>query len=171
VAIFGKKDRDPAAEGALPPPDFRDEPSRGEVLGGARREVAATTFGPTLKVKGEVSGDEDVTIEGRLEGLLNLSRSLTVGKTGVVEADVRAQTVVIHGRVTGNVIAEHKVEIYPSGRLEGNIKSPKISIHEGAHFKGNVDMSAGASGATLAAAPVPAEAGGTPRRAAYERKL
>jgi cytoskeletal protein CcmA (bactofilin family) len=106
-----------------------------------------TTVGPTLRIKGELAGDEDVTVEGRVDGIVNLTKLLTVSKTGVVEADTRAQTVIIHGRVLGNVIAEQRVEILQSGRLEGNIKSPKISIHEGAHFKGNVDMSGSAPSA------------------------
>jgi cytoskeletal protein CcmA (bactofilin family) len=138
LALFGKKDRD-----ELPAmPDFRPEPRPSEAQP-ARRDgaQAATAIGPTVKVKGEVRGDEDVVVEGRIEGMIALSRTLQVGKTGVVEADIRAAAVLVHGRLIGNVIAEQKVEIFPTGRLEGNIRSPKISIHEGAHFKGNVDMS------------------------------
>lgn len=151
MAFFGKKDRDPA-ESTLPVPgERREEPSRPEVVPGvARREPASqTTIGPTLRVKGELAGDEDVTIEGRLEGIVSLNRSLIIGKTGIVEADVRALNVIIHGRVVGNIIAEGRVEIHPTGKLEGNIKSPKINIQEGAQFRGNVDMSGGGGAAQI----------------------
>ena len=114
----------------------------------------------SIKVKGEIVGDEDVTFDGRVDGIINLSRTLTIGKRGSVEADVRASNVVVHGSLIGNVIAEGKVEILATGRLEGNIKSPKIVIAEGAHFKGNVDMSAGSQGASLGSSAA-AEAGAT----------
>ena len=170
MAIFGKKEKESSPEPAHAPVpgDRREESARLEVAPPApvRREVATgTTIGPTIRIKGEIIGDEDVTIEGRVEGILNLNRGLIVGKTGVVEADVRALNVIVHGRVVGNIIAEQKVEIYPSGRLEGNIKSPKISIHEGAHFKGNVDMSGGSGGATMGG-PEPVV-----KKVAFERKV
>lgn len=164
MAIFGKKDKDEAYPAFQP--ERREEPPRPEPAPppAARRDAqTTTTVGPTIKLKGEILGDEDVNVEGRVEGIVNLTRNLQVGKSGVVEADVRAQSVVVHGRVVGNVIAESKVEIFPTGRLEGNIKCPKISIHEGAHFKGNVDMSGGAQ---AGAAPEPAAA----RKILFERK-
>lgn len=141
LALFGKKDRDSEPIAPPPPPPVAAPIDPTRVV--RRDSQPTTTVGPTLRVKGEFTGDEDVSVEGRVEGLISLTRHLVVGKTGVVEADVRALSVVVHGRVHGNVIAEQMVEIQPSGRLEGNIKCPKISIREGAHFKGNVDMSGG----------------------------
>ena len=170
MSIFGKKERDPASDPApsMVPAERPAAVAKGDIgatAPGRREPATATTIGPTIRIKGEMAGDEDVTIEGRLEGIVNLNRSLTVGKTGVVEADIRALNVVVYGRVVGNVIAEQRVEIHPSGRLEGNIKCPKISIHEGAHFKGNVDMSGGAGGASLGLTD-----GGAPKKAIPERK-
>ena len=120
-------------------------------------------------MKGELSGDEDVTVEGRVEGMVSLNRGLTIGKTGVLEADVRALNVIVHGRVVGNIIAEGRVEIHPTGKLEGNIKSPKISIHEGAQFRGNVDMSGGAGGVLLGGAPDTGDAPGALKPGAAPR--
>jgi cytoskeletal protein CcmA (bactofilin family) len=102
---------------------------------------AGTEFGPTVKIDGEIEGDENVTINGRLEGMLNLKKDLVVGPSGHVIAEIHANAVIIHGSVNGNVVADTKVEITSNGKLDGNIKSPKIQIHEGAHFKGHVDMS------------------------------
>jgi cytoskeletal protein CcmA (bactofilin family) len=170
VAIFGKKDRDSAPDLSPAVPDGREPPPRADYLApAARRDASQTTVGPSLKVKGEFVGDEDVTVEGRVEGIVSLTGGLTVGKNGVVEADVRAQSVVVHGRILGNVIAADRVEIHPSGRLEGNIKSPKISIHEGAHFKGNVDMSVTGAVAVEPREPTGAP-GGAARRGPPERK-
>ena len=103
----------------------------------------ATEFGPTVKIKGEIEGGEDVVIKGRVEGMLNLKKNLVVDESGVVFAEIHAASVTIHGSVNGNIVADKKVEISAKGRVEGNIKAPKIQIHEGAHFKGNVEMVSG----------------------------
>ena len=153
LALFGKREKGYGPEADTPNPS---EAALGDVTG-TRPEasaasapramsVGATSIDASITVKGEILGDEDVTVDGRVEGIVNLTRDLVVGKSGVVEADVRAAAVVIHGRVTGNIAAEQKVEILSSGRLEGNIKSPKIVIAEGAHFKGNVDMTGASPG-------------------------
>lgn len=97
-------------------------------------------IGNQIKITGELSGDEDVEISGRVEGKVNLKRNLTIAASGNVEAEIHAKNVVIAGRVKGDVSADEKVEIVASGALEGNIRAPKIVISEGAHFRGNVDM-------------------------------
>jgi cytoskeletal protein CcmA (bactofilin family) len=99
-------------------------------------------IGNQIKINGELSGDEDVTVEGRVEGQINLKRTLTIGPSGNVTATVHAKSIVIAGRVVGDVSADEKVELVASGSLEGNIRAPKIVISEGAHFKGSVDMTA-----------------------------
>ena len=147
LALFSKKERENTRPGSITPAQpAREERSPAPSSGRGKPEAGAvTTIGPALRIKGEMTGDEDVTVEGRVEGILSLAASLLVAKTGVVEADIRARTVTVHGRIVGNVHGEQRVEILQSGQLEGNIKSPKISIHEGAHFKGNVDMNVGAA--------------------------
>jgi cytoskeletal protein CcmA (bactofilin family) len=159
VALFGKKEKDrhPFSTGLPEQPtpkpserhDARTEPDKMPPLkpylsGSPVRESfegAGTEIGQNVRLNGEVEGDEDMVVNGRLEGLLNLKKNLVVGKTGVVVAEIHAASVTIHGEVNGNIVAVKKVEIAENGKLEGNIKSPKIQIHEGAHFKGNVDMS------------------------------
>lgn len=93
-----------------------------------------------IKIKGEIYGNDDLVIEGNVEGKIEIKAHLTIQTSGVVKADLFAKKITISGKVYGNVFAEENVEIQPSGSLEGNITSPKITIQEGAHFKGSVDM-------------------------------
>ncbi len=97
-------------------------------------------IGPNIRIQGELSGDEDLVVEGRVEGKISVTKGLRIGPQAQVNAEVKAHHVVIAGRIVGNVIATEKVEILPSGILEGNIRAPKIAIAEGAQFKGSVDM-------------------------------
>jgi cytoskeletal protein CcmA (bactofilin family) len=107
----------------------------------SRRESGReTVIGEGITIKGELSGEEDVKIEGRVEGQVKLRKNLNVGPTGVIEADVEAENINIGGSVKGNLIAQNKVEIVASGKMIGDIKAPRVVVAEGAHFKGNVDM-------------------------------
>ncbi len=107
-----------------------------------RRESGGglTTIGKGITIKGELVGDEDVKIEGRVEGRIQLAKNLVVGQAGVVEADVEAENINIGGTVTGNLVAQNRVEIVASGKMIGDIRAPRVIVAEGAHFKGNVDM-------------------------------
>jgi cytoskeletal protein CcmA (bactofilin family) len=98
-------------------------------------------IGPKTVIKGDVTGDEDVTVEGTIEGQVRISRDLRVAPGGTVRATVEAQSVVVSGEVVGDCAALQRVEIQSSGRLTGNIRAPRIVIAEGAVFKGNSDMS------------------------------
>ncbi len=105
-----------------------------------KESSGVTVIGKGITVKGELSGDEDVKIEGRVEGKIHLAKNLLIGQTGVIEADVIAENINIGGNVTGNITAQNKVEIVASGTMIGDIKAPRVIVAEGAHFKGNVDM-------------------------------
>lgn len=97
-------------------------------------------IGSQIKLNGDVSGDEDVEIQGRVEGTINLKKDLVIASAGNVEAKIHAKNVTIAGKVKGDVTADEKVELVASGSLEGNIRAPKIVISEGAHFRGSVEM-------------------------------
>lgn len=98
-------------------------------------------FGTSFRLKGEISGDEDLIIEGRFRGKINLkNHSLLVEQTGKIKADIRAKNVTIKGSIEGNIYASGKVFISKDGDVKGDITSPKISIMEGAGFKGSVKM-------------------------------
>ncbi len=98
-------------------------------------------IGSSIMIKGELQGDEDLTIDGRVEGKIELrDHNLTIGPNGKIKADLYATTIVIAGDVQGNAHAKERVEIAPTGRLTGDIAAPRITIADGAHFKGSVDM-------------------------------
>ncbi len=119
-------------------------PSRSafETVSRPSSESGLVNIGPSIVIKGELSGDEDLTIEGRVEGKIELkSHNLTIGPKGKITAALYANAVTIKGEVNGNVFARERVEISESGRLNGDITSPRIVIADGAHFRGAVDMS------------------------------
>lgn len=99
-----------------------------------------SVIGKTLLIKGEIASDEEVLVEGTIEGKLNIKHRVIVGKSGQVNADIEAREVIIKGIVNGNVTGNYKVEIIPEGVLNGNIVSQRVVLAEGAVFKGNIDM-------------------------------
>ena len=108
-------------------------------------------IGKSVIIKGELSGSEDLTIEGHVEGRIDLKDNvLTIGPNGKIKAEVFAKAVVVLGEVTGNVTASEKVDIRDNGSVDGDIASPRVAIAEGAHFRGAVDMQR--AGATKAQA-------------------
>lgn len=107
---------------------------------GKEDEGAATIIGRNSKIKGELIANEDVIIEGKINGKIKVEKDLTINPNGDVKAQVIANAVTIKGKMLGDVTANSRVEILASGSLEGNIKAPAIIIAEGSFFKGNVDM-------------------------------
>ena len=109
-------------------------------------------IGKSVVIKGELSGSEDLTIEGHVEGRIELRENvLTIGPNGKIRAEVFAKAVVVLGEVVGNVTASEKVDIRDNGSVDGDITSPRVAIAEGAHFRGSVDMQR--AGAKPAAGP------------------
>ena len=102
-------------------------------------------IGKSVVIKGELNGSEDLTIEGQVEGKIELRQNvLTIGPNGKIKAQVFAKAVIILGEVTGNVTASEKVDIRDNGSVDGDIASPRVAIAEGAHFRGSIDMQKGA---------------------------
>ena len=99
-----------------------------------------SVLGPTLHFKGELHADEELLIKGRIEGSITHSQRVTVCAEGTVTANVRAQVIVVEGTVTGDLQAEKSVLVRETARLRGNITAPNVSIVEGAHFNGGIDM-------------------------------
>jgi len=117
-------------------------------------------IGKSVVIKGELNGSEDLTIEGHVEGTIQLKdHVLTIGPNGRIKAQVFAKAVIVLGEVTGNVTATDKVDIRDNGSVDGDIVSPRVAIAEGAHFRGSVDMQRKAGAEPKAQAPAkPAEA-------------
>jgi cytoskeletal protein CcmA (bactofilin family) len=99
------------------------------------------SIGKSLVIKGEVSGSESLYIDGRVEGSINLpGNRLTVGRNGVVSANVMAREIVVIGKLKGNVTASDRVDIRNEGSLTGDVVAQRISIEDGAYFKGGIDI-------------------------------
>lgn len=98
-------------------------------------------IGKSLFIKGDIHSDEELLIEGKVEGKLNVKNRVIIGKNGIVNAEIKAREIIIRGKVNGDVTASYKVEIEPEGILNGNIFSQRVHLTEGAIFKGNIDMS------------------------------
>jgi cytoskeletal protein CcmA (bactofilin family) len=107
-------------------------------------EKGPVNIGKSVVIKGELTGSEDLTIEGHVEGKIELRQNvLTIGPNGKIKAQVFAKSVIILGEVTGNVTATEKVDLRDNGAVDGDIAAPRVAIAEGAHFRGSIDMQRG----------------------------
>jgi cytoskeletal protein CcmA (bactofilin family) len=137
----------PAAPGAAPAQTTTHSPAETAATrptaGNAQQglERNAVNIGKSVVIKGELNGSEDLTIEGQVEGKIELRQNvLTIGANGRIKAQVFAKAVIILGEVVGNVTATEKVDIRDNGSVDGDIASPRVAIAEGAHFRGSIDM-------------------------------
>jgi cytoskeletal protein CcmA (bactofilin family) len=136
---------------------------------GATADRATARLGPSLHVKGEISGNEDLVIEGSIEGLVQLDeRKLTVGATAKLTADIIAREVVVYGTVKGNLRAKDRIEIKKDGSVNGDLTTARIMIEDGAYFKGSIEIDKSSekesgAGSFARAAATPAGAGVGPK--------
>ena len=143
------------------------ERSREAAASSAGRSQPAV-IGPSIAIDGELTGEEDLIVEGRIKGTVSLRQNtLTVGQQGQLDAEIYANTILVDGTVKGDLYAAERISIRKSARIDGNILAPRISLEDGARFRGTIDMdpeseafrkafgksSGGASTATVKAAP------------------
>ena len=101
-------------------------------------------IGKSVHIKGELTGSEDLTIEGRVEGQITLkNHTVRVGESGHIKAQIHAKSVLISGEVVGNVTADDKISVARTGSVEGDITAPRVILEDGSQFKGRIDMPAG----------------------------
>ena len=146
MAIFGKT-------------DTQGQVSAGErplERGPADLSSSQTVIGPKARFTGEISGEEDVLIHGRLEGNAKVDRKVTVAASGEVRGDLEGRSVVVAGRVFGQIRAAERAELLATAAVEGNVSAPKVVIAEGAQLQGSVAMAA------------PQTAGAVPKKSATE---
>jgi cytoskeletal protein CcmA (bactofilin family) len=110
-------------------------------------KLGTTVIGATLRFKGELSGEEDFTFQGRIEGSIHHTQNLTIGTDGVVKGDSRARTIVVEGTVEGDLYALESISIRPTAKVLGNLLAPRVAIADGANFNGKVDMASAARAA------------------------
>ena len=143
-------------------PSFDAARPAGTAAAGAIPSGEQATIGKSLVIKGEVSGSESLYIDGKIEGAINLpGNRVTVGRNGQVAANIMAREVVVLGKVRGNVHASDRVDIRSEGSLTGDVIAARISIEDGAFFKGGIDIrkpgAEGKGGAAGTPEPVAAE--------------
>ncbi len=97
-------------------------------------------LGPTLKFRGELSAQEDLIIQGSVEGSITHTQSLTVGTDGTMKGDIRARVIVIDGKVDGDLYATESVNIRATAKVKGNVFAPRVGIVDGAFFQGQIEM-------------------------------
>jgi cytoskeletal protein CcmA (bactofilin family) len=129
----------PAAPAAT---NFSSTPSpAAPVRSSAPAAKSLATLGPGLTVKGQISGDEDLQVEGKVEGPISLKgQRLTVGSAGEIVSDVHAREVIVYGKVRGNLFAEDRVEVKKDGSVIGNITGGRVLIEDGAYLKGQIEI-------------------------------
>ena len=100
----------------------------------------ASVLGPTLRFKGELSAQEDLVVQGSVEGSITHTQSLTIGTDGTMRGDIRARVIVIDGKVDGDMYATESVSIRATAKVKGNVFAPRVGINEGAFFQGQIEM-------------------------------
>jgi cytoskeletal protein CcmA (bactofilin family) len=144
MGIFGKGPEVKPGEASPVPRTEHPRPVAAPGPGPAPARAASGSpcvIGAKTVFKGEISGEEDILVEGTVEGEIRITRDLRIGQAGVVKATVSAQSLTVSGEIVGDCEALTRVEIQSTGRITGNIRAPKIVIAEGAMFRGNSDMS------------------------------
>ena len=143
--------REPRMEPRAPVPPRAAEPRAPEARTSEPRTAEsaprASVLGPTLKFRGELSAQEDLIIQGSVEGSITHTQSLTVGTDGSMKGDIRARVIVIDGKVEGDLYATESVTIRVTAKVKGNVFAPRVGITEGAFFQGQIEMQA--SGAAV----------------------
>jgi cytoskeletal protein CcmA (bactofilin family) len=135
--VWKKPDDNPSHPEPAPAPPRPAAPS----VETRRADRATATIGPSIFIKGDLSGEEDLVIEGRVEGKIDLKQhNVTIGKNGRVRADVFGNTVVVEGEVDGNLFAQQQAILRQSGAVRGNITAPRVMLEDGSRFRGSIDM-------------------------------
>ena len=142
--------RDARAEPRTPPPappragepktpDVRTEPRSFETRA-PETASRASVLGATLRFRGELSAQEDLIVQGSVEGSITHTQTLTIGTEGSMKGDIRARVIIIDGKVDGDLYATEFINIRASAKVKGNVFAPRVGITEGAFFQGQVDM-------------------------------
>ena len=115
-------------------------PARSPDAKAAEAASRASVLGPTLRFRGELSAQEDLIVQGSVEGSITHTQSLTIGTDGTMKGDIRARVIVIDGKVEGDLYATESVNIRATAKVKGNVFAPRVGISEGAFFQGQIEM-------------------------------
>jgi cytoskeletal protein CcmA (bactofilin family) len=154
--VWKKKEPEPVS----PAPVSKPQPP---VARPAQSRPERAIIGPTLRIHGEVSGEEDLLVQGRIDGKIVVKgQSVTIGKQGVVHANIHARSIRVEGQVRGDLFGDQDVVIEASGNVEGNLIAPSVRLENGSRFKGSIDMEKAQQQAPRPA--VPSRPAGTDRQ-------
>jgi cytoskeletal protein CcmA (bactofilin family) len=123
------------------PTSYSPVPPSPAAPSGGRRERAVAVIGSSISIQGDLSGEEDLTIHGRVDGKVDVKgNSVTIGESGRVKADVYGKTIIVEGQVDGNLFGGDQIVLRSSGHVRGNLTAPRVALEDGAQFKGAIDM-------------------------------
>ena len=149
MAMF--KNRSESSDASEPAESRREEPTLppGRGSSAAARPGECATVGPSIRVQGDMTGEEDLLVQGPIQGTISLKNNLvTVGKDGHVNAAVDARVIRIEGTVEGDLRGNEQVIVTRTGNVRGNIVAPRVTLEDGCRFKGSIDMDVADSGST-----------------------
>lgn len=156
--MWKKKDDEPPTPPpvvAPQPPKARSEPRRSD----------RAVIGPTLRIRGEVTGEEELVVQGQVDGQITVKgQGVTVGKSGKVKANIHARRIRVEGEVRGDLFGEEEVILEASGDVEGNLIAPSVRLENGSRFKGSIDMERAKKPSTRPAVPTVGGPGAAPQR-------
>jgi cytoskeletal protein CcmA (bactofilin family) len=132
--------RVPGAEPRTPVPRAPEAGRTPDPRAAAEAAPRASVLGPTLRFRGELSAQEDLIVQGSVEGSITHTQSLTIGTDGSMKGDIRARVIVVDGKVEGDLYATESVNIRATAKVKGNVFAPRVGISEGAFFQGQIDM-------------------------------
>lgn len=124
-------------------PEQNEKPSTGSIRAKTKPSTSKTAamIGPSIRIKGDLVGEEDLIIQGTVEGTINLhNNALTIGENGCVHANLHATTINVEGELRGDLFGSEKVVIRKTGNVKGNITAPRVTLEDGAMFKGSIEM-------------------------------
>ncbi len=149
-----------------PPTDSSPRPGAHSIPGDRREKTEMTNvanIGKSLHINGELSGDEDLTVEGAVEGKITLNgHSVTIGQNGRVTGEIRAKSVVVAGQMKGNITADERTEVAATGHVLGDVRAPRVCVADGARFKGSIDMDLETGPGSRVSAPAATKLTGSP---------
>jgi cytoskeletal protein CcmA (bactofilin family) len=139
LSVTRPEPREPRVEPRSPQPRAA-EPRAPEARVAPEAAPRVSVLGPTLRFRGELSAQEDLIIQGSVEGSITHTQSLTVGTDGTMKGDIRARVIVVDGKVEGDLYATESVNIRATAKVKGNVFAPRVGITEGAFFQGQIEM-------------------------------
>jgi cytoskeletal protein CcmA (bactofilin family) len=138
--IWKKSEAEEPAAPSLSPTHTSPPPA---ARGSSQTTKERAVIGTSIEIKGTLTGGEDLLIEGRIEGEIEVRQhAVTVGKNGRIKADIHGRTIIVQGEVDGNLYAEEQIILRNTSTVRGNILGPRVTLEDGAHFKGSLDMTA-----------------------------